>query len=44
MNLDQCIAATRTPFEEAFCLGQHALNEMSSCVGWPAGLEDPSAS
>ncbi|MEE4210178.1 MAG: hypothetical protein V2I43_13040 [Parvularcula sp.] len=39
MNLDQCIAATRTPFEEAFCLGQHALNEMSSCVGWPAGVE-----
>lgn len=37
MNLDQCIAATRTPYEEAFCLGQHALNDMSSCVGWPAG-------
>ncbi|NNU16998.1 hypothetical protein HK107_11770 [Parvularcula sp. ZS-1/3] len=36
MNLDQCIAATRTPYEEAFCLGQHALNDMSSCVGWPA--------
>ncbi|MEM1381302.1 MAG: hypothetical protein AAGH41_11840 [Pseudomonadota bacterium] len=37
LNLDQCIAATRTPYEEAFCLGQHALNDMSSCVGWPAG-------
>ncbi|MEM7739357.1 MAG: hypothetical protein AAF225_00965 [Pseudomonadota bacterium] len=36
LNLDQCIAATRTPYEEAFCLGQHALNDMSSCVGWPA--------
>jgi len=39
MNLDQCIAATRTPYEEAFCLGQHALNDMSSCVGWPAGAD-----
>jgi hypothetical protein len=38
MNLDQCIAATRTPYEEAFCLGQHALNDVSSCVGWPAGV------
>ncbi|NRA28663.1 MAG: hypothetical protein HRU11_00255 [Parvularculaceae bacterium] len=39
MNLDQCIAATRTPYEEAFCLGQHGLNDMSSCVGWPAGAD-----
>ena len=38
LNLDQCIAATRTPYEEAFCLGQHALNDMSSCIGWPAGV------
>ncbi|MEM1410065.1 MAG: hypothetical protein AAGG79_04890, partial [Pseudomonadota bacterium] len=37
MNLDQCIAATSTPFEEAFCLGQHGLNDNASCVGWPAG-------
>lgn len=37
LNLEQCIAATRTPYEEAFCIGQHALNDMSSCVGWPAG-------
>lgn len=40
MNLDQCIAATRTPYEEAFCLGQHALNDMAGCVGWPAGAAD----
>ncbi|MEM9810070.1 MAG: hypothetical protein AAF788_02490 [Pseudomonadota bacterium] len=38
LNLDQCVAATRTPYEEAFCLGQHALNDMSSCIGWPAGV------
>ncbi|MBB4658542.1 hypothetical protein [Parvularcula dongshanensis] len=36
LNLDQCIAATRTPYEEAFCLGEHALNDVSYCVGWVA--------
>ena len=36
LNLDQCIAATRTPYEEAFCLGEHALNDVSRCVGWVA--------
>ena len=36
LNLDQCIAATRTPYEEAFCLGEHALNDISHCVGWVA--------
>lgn len=37
MNLDQCIAATRTPFEEAFCLGEHGLKDVSGCIGWVAG-------
>ena len=36
LNLDQCIAASRTPYEEAFCLGEHALNDVSYCVGWVA--------
>lgn len=36
LNLDQCIAATRTPYEESFCLGEHALNDVSRCVGWVA--------
>ncbi len=36
LNLDQCIAATRTPYEEAFCLGEHGLNDVSYCVGWVA--------
>ena len=36
LNLNQCIAATRTPYEEAFCLGEHALNDVSRCVGWVA--------
>ncbi len=34
LTLDQCIAATRTPYEEAFCLGEHALNDVASCVSW----------
>ena len=36
LTLNQCIAATRTPYEEAFCLGEHALNDVASCVGWVA--------
>lgn len=37
LTLDQCIAATRTPYEEAFCLGEHGLKDISSCTGWVAG-------
>ncbi|MHA7873660.1 MAG: hypothetical protein ACX939_15025, partial [Hyphococcus sp.] len=37
LTLDQCIAATRTPYEEAFCLGEHGLNDISTCTGWVAG-------
>lgn len=37
LTLDQCIAATRTPYEEAFCLGEHGLKDVSTCVGWVAG-------
>lgn len=36
LNFNQCIAATRTPYEEAFCIGTHGLNDVSRCVGWPA--------
>jgi hypothetical protein len=39
MTLKQCIAATRAPFEEAFCIGEHALNDVSTCIGWVAGVE-----
>jgi len=35
LTLTQCIA--RTPYEEAFCLGEHGLNDIGSCVGWVAG-------
>ena len=37
LTLKQCIAATRAPYEEAFCLGEHALNDVSDCLGWVAG-------
>ncbi len=36
LTLNQCIAATRTPYEEAFCLGEHALNDVAGCIGWVA--------
>lgn len=37
LTLRQCIAATRAPYEEAFCLGEHALNDVADCIGWVAG-------
>ena len=39
LTLDQCIAATRTPYEEAFCLGEHGLNDIATCTGWVAGAD-----
>ena len=37
LTLDQCIAATRSPYEEAFCLGEHGLIDIATCTGWVAG-------
>jgi hypothetical protein len=37
LTLRQCIAATRAPYEEAFCLGEHALGDPARCLGWAAG-------
>ncbi len=37
LTLDQCIAATRSPYEEAFCLGEHGLKDIATCTGWVAG-------
>lgn len=37
LTLDQCIAATRTSYEEAFCLGEHGLKDVATCNGWVAG-------
>ncbi|MEM9232988.1 MAG: hypothetical protein AAGA69_01960 [Pseudomonadota bacterium] len=41
MNLAQCVSASRTAVEEAFCLGTHGLNDISRCVGWVAGGGTP---
>ncbi|MFC2954095.1 hypothetical protein ACFOOP_19315 [Marinicaulis aureus] len=42
LTLDQCIAATRTPYEEAFCLGEHGLKDVATCTGWVAGADSAS--
>jgi hypothetical protein len=36
LTLRQCIAATRAPYEEAFCLGEHGMIDPGECVGWIA--------
>lgn len=40
LNLDQCIAASRFPSEEAYCTGKHAVEEVRGC--WAEALP-PSA-
>jgi hypothetical protein len=32
LNVRQCVAASRFPFEHAFCLSQHSFGEAHSCV------------
>lgn len=39
LTLRQCIAATRTSYEEAFCLGEHGLNDVATCTGWIVGAD-----
>ena len=41
LNFAQCISASRTSYEEAFCIGTHGLNDVSRCVGWIAGAGSP---
>jgi len=31
LNLNQCLAASNFPSEEAYCTGKHAVNEIASC-------------
>ena len=42
LTLRQCIAATRTSYEEAFCLGEHGLNDVATCTGWIVGADGAS--
>ena len=37
LTLRQCIAATRASYEEAFCLGEHGLNDVAQCTSWIVG-------
>ena len=39
LNLAQCVAASRTVAEEAYCTGKHGVDEMSDCWGWMVGLD-----
>jgi hypothetical protein len=32
LNVRQCIAASRYPYEHAFCLSQHSFGEALSCI------------
>ena len=41
LTLRQCIAATRAPYEEAFCVGEHGLNDVTKCLGQVAGVQPP---
>ncbi len=36
LMMNQCMAATRNAYEEAFCIGTHGLHDVSRCVGWPS--------
>ena len=33
LHLDQCLAATRAPYEEVYCFGRHGINDVAECVG-----------
>jgi hypothetical protein len=32
LNVRQCLAASRHPFEHSFCLSQHSFGETHKCV------------
>lgn len=36
LNLDQCIAASSSPYEATYCLGRHGLSEAGGCFDWVA--------
>ncbi len=39
LNLAQCIAASRTIAEEAYCTGRHGVDELSNCWSWMVGSD-----
>lgn len=34
LNLAQCLAASRSPAEEAYCTGRHGVDDVADCWGW----------
>lgn len=41
LNLYQCLAVARPHYEDAFCLGQHALMDTGRCMIRASGLPEP---
>lgn len=41
LNLYQCLAVARPHYEDAFCLGQHALMDTGRCMIRASGLAEP---
>jgi hypothetical protein len=41
LNLYQCLAVARPHYEDAFCLGQHALMDTGRCMIRASGLTEP---
>lgn len=39
LNLAQCVAAARTPAEEAYCTGRHGVDDISDCWGWIVSMD-----
>jgi len=39
LNLAQCMAAARTPAEEAYCTGKHGVDDISNCWGWIVNMD-----
>jgi hypothetical protein len=39
LNLAQCIAASRTTAEEAYCTGLHGVDDVSNCWGWIVNMD-----
>jgi len=39
LNLAQCVAASRTTAEEAYCTAQHGVNDIANCWGWIVSLD-----
>ncbi len=39
LNLAQCMAASRTTAEEAYCTGRHGVDDIADCWGWIVSMD-----